>query len=667
LSRTTANRPNHTNLRATATRTGRPARRDRRSLPFLILVPALLLAAGAWWTLARRDTATVGQSASIAAATDATEVRLRQEAAQAPRDPRPCRELGDHFLRSGRPFSALWEYQEALARQPGAADARLGLARAAADAGYLALAETTLQSMLSDASPASPGQQAANRLEAARALAAVRLRQSEPAELLAELKPLRAQHPELDRELARAYRVRGDFPAAVAAYTRLRAADATDREALLGLAQTYLEWGRPEGAIRVLSAANDQGMLDGSGWLLLGRALAGRNLDQAAVCVTKAIALRPKDPDVYLEAGRLFERKGDPTSAADQFAQAVRLAPSMPEARLALARALRQLGLTRRARHELAAYYRLRRQPDRVVEALSQDGTSPLEEAETAREAVLALTSLQQSKRAAQLSDQALRAHPEARDLLYQAMLVQLQAGSRERLETMCREVERKFPQSGEPEWFRGRLALAEARTADAVRHFEAAVAKEPKRASFHAALGDALARVPTAENLKHAIPALETALSLDPDAAGARRQLAELLLRAPTPNQPSESRAPGTGHRALSHLLLALEDDPSMVAALNQLVQLAGSQKRPGHAALLSELARSQEARTRALEPLRRAVRDRPADRAARVALARALAAEGRPAEARDQWERAAEGDAPAEVKTAFAASERLLAVLRD
>jgi tetratricopeptide (TPR) repeat protein len=614
------------------------------------IVGLLVVASTATWLTLRPFAPSPGEVLP-AERSDPTEVRLRQEAARATADPRPSRELGDHYLASGKSFSALWAYQEALARAPEDVDARHGLARAAASAGQLDFSAKVLAALLKDAQLP-----AASRRDVARSLAVVYLRSMQPDRAIAALTPLRTQFPELDRELARAYRIAGPFPAAEAAYRRLRREDPFGRDALLGSAQLYLEWNRPEAAIGVLTEAGRRGPLDGETWLWLGRAYARRKdgLIQAATCVSRALDLLPQDASVYYEAGLLLERKGDRLAAVDRFNQAIRLDGKLAEAHLALARTLRALGLTQRARREMAEYYTLRNQPDRVIDALLADKAPPIADADLAERTVLAYTQMQQPKRAAQVSDAAIREHPDSMALLYQGMLIQLQAGSVQTLETMCRQMERKFPQSGDPEWFRGRVAVVNASTADAIQHFQAAVAREPKHASFHAALGRAYAAIPTAENLRRAIPELQKAVSLRPNDASTRQELGELLARA------------GDAAQAEEQLLRALDLNPSLVAAMNGLLQLCGALKRPAHAALLGELARSLEARQREVQRLRRLCRDHPNDRAARMALARALGRVGRPLDARDHWERAAEGNAPAEARAGLAAAERLAQVLR-
>src|SRR5687767_14438183 len=96
-----------------------PARPPRSRWSIVAALLCLLGGAGAWLGLRSRPaTSPVAPAGPI----DATEARLRAAAAAAPTDPTPCRELGDHFARERRYFSALWEFQSALNRESGDAE-----------------------------------------------------------------------------------------------------------------------------------------------------------------------------------------------------------------------------------------------------------------------------------------------------------------------------------------------------------------------------------------------------------------------------------------------------------------------------------------------------------------------------------------------------------------
>jgi predicted Zn-dependent protease len=334
--------------------------------------------------------------------------------------------------------------------------------------------------------------------------------------------------------------------------------------------------------------------------------------------------------------------------------QALRLDPRNAEAHRELAKELRTIGFSRRAWGHMADYYELRGQPDQVIAALTASNASPTADVATTLRLVQSYTRLQQPRRAAELTDQGLKALGDDPTLLSQAMSIQFAAGSRPALEALCRRVEQRFPGSGEPAWYRGRMAMADARTQDAIRQFEVAVAREPQQATFCAALGDAYATVATAENLQRALPWMQKAVALSPDDASMRRRLGELLMRT---GQPEAARP---------QLLRSLDLDPSQTSALNSLLQLCGTLQRPTHAALVGSMLRSLEAWSRQIQRLRRRVRDHPSDAVARDALARALARDGQLVEARNQWERAAEAPGQAASRRALADMDRLLQVLR-
>jgi Flp pilus assembly protein TadD len=214
--------------------------------------------------------------------------------------------------------------------------------------------------------------------------------------------------------------------------------------------------------------------------------------------------------------------------------------------------------------------------------------------------------------------------------------------------------MEQRYPASGEPAWFRGRRAVVEARTPDAIRQFEIAVAREPRRAIFCAELSNAYATVPTDDNLRRALPWMQKAVALNPNDASFRRRLGEMLART---GQPEAAR---------EELLRSLDIEPAQTSALNSLLQLCATLQRPSHAQLIGTLLRSLQPRLRDAQRLQRQVRDHPNDAAARTAFARALARNGRIVEARNQWERAAEAPDQAAARRALKDVDRLLQVLR-
>src|SRR5262249_9405264 len=116
-------------------------------------IAALVVVASAATWITWRQFAAPRAGALPAELPDPTEARLRQEVVRAPADPRPWRDLGDHFL-ARRPFSALWAYQETLARKPDDSEAWLGLAQAAARAGWFDVSTEIARSLLKRTLPA---------------------------------------------------------------------------------------------------------------------------------------------------------------------------------------------------------------------------------------------------------------------------------------------------------------------------------------------------------------------------------------------------------------------------------------------------------------------------------------------------------------------------------
>jgi tetratricopeptide (TPR) repeat protein len=630
---------------------GRPSQIHRGRRVAGGLAALFLISGVAWLSLRRFAPALVG--GVPAEPLDLTELRLRCQAAWAPRDPRPCRELGDRFLAEYRPFSALWEYQEALARQPQDADSRLGLARAAANLTQYHVAATALRSLLAKG-PAIPP---AVRLGAARNLAAIYLHTAQPEQTIAVLRPLCTALPDLNRDLARAYYAAGEFPVAEVAYRRILRTDANARDAQLGLAQTYLAWNCPGAAIRLLTDESRRGPPDADIWLLLAKAYAAQpgGLGQAEKSVSKAMMLRPDSAPIYYQAGLLSQRKGDHVAAAEHFQQAFRLDPRHADAHRALAHTLCALGQARRSWQEMAEYYALRDQPDRVLAALTAGNASLASDTQTASRMIAAYMQLGQGAGEMHVAEQAVREHPDDPRLLFLAMQVHAEPSSRKALETLCQRWERERPGSGDPARFRGQVALAVNHFPDAIRLFKIAVARDPKRADYCALLGEAYAAIPTAENLRRARPWLEKAVLLDPNNPTVRINLGQLLARV---GQPEAARR---------QLLRALDLSPELRYGIFTLHQLCAPLCLPAHAALMAELIKSLETRQRALWHRQRLVRDQPQDAAARDALARELAHVGQLSEAHSQWERAAEQTSQVAYRRALARIDRLREVLHE
>lgn len=612
---------------------------------------ALLLAGiggGAWYALRGRPapapTVTIDP-------VDATEARLRQAAAEAPHDPRPCRDLAEHFARQRRFVSAIWEFQTALDRSPSDTWSRIGLGKAAANIGEFGLAAAQFEAVLKPEGGASETQ----RREAARALSVVKIRTGRAAEAAALLGSLKQEFPDLHLDRARAHRAAGQFPAAEAEYRRAIGDPTSRRDASLGLAQLYLEQSEALKAATVLSQAGREGPMDAELWLWLGRAYARLpgGLDRAAGAVLNGMKLAPKNADLYYEAGLLFARKGEKTAAADQLAQAVRLDPNHLDARRALAETLDGLGLSGRAREHWVLYYERTNQPDRLIAALTGGDGSATENAETAYRVVYAWSQLQDARRAAEVAEKARRKHPESRPLLAQAISVQLTAGSRARFDALATEWEKRFPEYGEGPWLRGRAALSDARIADAVKLFEEAVAREPKHPTYRLALADAYTRIPTPENLQKALPLVEAVAAEDPRASAARRQIGDLLLRLGRPKE------------AIPYLLRSLDLDSDQRAGRSTLLQACGTLGLTSHATLLGQVARDAEAREREFASRRRAIEARPDDPAAHEAYGRSLLRAGLLQAAWPPLARAAEEPARASARQALADLERTRLVL--
>lgn len=600
--------------------TGR--RRVLGALSAAAAVLVLLGAGAAAWRWSRRRTA-AGPAAPTGAALPPTEVRLLAAAAREPGSPRPWLELAEEYAASSRPASALWAYGEAASRAPQDDAVRLKLAAALTRLGAVDSAASMLRTITASQA----------RLD----LADLFLSTGRPAAALAIL---REAGPEAEVARGRAHEAAGDRDAAEAAYRRAGAAG--DPEGYQHLARLELatgQEGRREAVVLAQEAVRSLGGLRAArpDDLVLTAAIhaaAGtpQELDKALQQLLRCLELQPRNAEARYQAGLLFLRKGDRAAAVDQLERAVQLDPNHAEALARLADLLESMGQTARACRQRAAYFVLKDQPDRSLAELRRAGAAG-DANDRQRTLLLVRTAseLQQLATAVAEAEAGLKRYPGDPDLMLELGLLYLQ-GARASLERLCRDWMAKHPSSGVPYWLLGRRAVGDSRIEDAIPLFEAACAREPNRSDFCEALGTAYLAVPTPENLARARPWLEKAVALSPRSALAHQQLGRAL------------ELLGEPQAARQQYLQSLDVDPGQTAVLNNLAQMSARLGSPEAAHLYTDLARSEEERTRERRRLSRRVREHPADAAARIDLARFLIRNGRLAAARNQLERAAE-----------------------
>ena len=234
------------------------------------------------------------------------------------------------------------------------------------------------------------------------------------------------------------------------------------------------------------------------------------------------------------------------------------------------------------------------------------------------------------------LFEEALAAQPRATALNYQLGLAFRAVGESERArEVLARrgDGEFRFPDPIAMELQQsatgvgamlslGRLSLAEGLDSVAEERFRKAVEIDPMSAAAHRSLGGVLQQQ---GKIDEALVSLERAIQLEPDRAGVRYSVAQLLMNNPDAEGQRLDRAIG-------HLEAAIAQAPDFVPGL---LDLANARRRVGRNA-------------DALEALDRALQLRPGSAGIRFQRAQLLLASGRSTEALDELKRVAESDDP-------------------
>src|SRR5439155_27324103 len=114
------------------------------------------------------------------------------------------------------------------------------------------------------------------------------------------------------------------------------------------------------------------------------------------------------------------------------------------------------------------------------------------------------------------------------------------------------------------------RVARGSHRMEEAVREFEAALARDPNNAEYAADLGGALARDPAEAPRQRALSLFRQAVRLSPREAEYHHQFGVLMQQ---PGQPEPARR---------EFLATLSLDPDRASAYNNLTQVAQSLRRP-------------------------------------------------------------------------------------
>jgi tetratricopeptide (TPR) repeat protein len=583
--------------------------------------------------------------------------------------PRASDQLGRYYLEAGRPFAAVWQFQEALTssnagrrtddnrpptadrgagtaggRRPGTAGGPrsaivVRLAQALRQGGWYGPAERTLGPLVA----AEPGNITARQQLAAVYLATGRPRQAAP--LLAPGLGPRSASPaavvsraprELLLLLGDACQAAGDAPAARAAYERAVRELPDDAEPLFCLGRLLLDEGEATSAADLFRRAAALRPMDPRFPVHLGRALMRRgdpaSLQAAGRHFADAAAMAPGDVQANLQLGIFHQQQHRWREAGHAFLSVLKLDPDNAEAHRLLGELMHAMDEPARAHyHRGWAFVFEDRPQDAVAEFRAMAAADP-----ASVEAPLLISQgyvemvQDEDDRAVEVVKEALAKHSRDPRLYGRlASLFFITHDSRAAAE-LCADWRRFQPEAAEPFWLEGKLAVADHRLDEGIRLLGEAVAREPAHAEYAFELGETLARRPSAENLRRALEALGRAVSLAPDTPRYRYQLAIVLERL------------GELDGSRRQLLRVLDQDPTNVPAVNSLVRVAQAIQRSDQARFWAPMVTEIEARVQEATDLRRRVGRQPEDADGEMALARLLIQQGALARAQGHLERA-------------------------
>jgi tetratricopeptide (TPR) repeat protein len=348
--------------------------------------------------------------------------------------------------------------------------------------------------------------------------------------------------------LGEVYEARGRVSQALEAYEQAAQADSNDLGAVLGSGRMMLvdrpadALSRFEAVLQVEAAATTT-MSDGRSAQFaarFGAAQAMTQLDrvqEAHATLDDLAAERPDDADVQLWLGRVEEQLDHDDAAEQHYRESVRLAPTVFDGYMALARLYDSLERTTDAvavlesarsavpesaqmRQDLGSYAlsrsRLEEAEREFRRALELDAALPaarfglgvtlrragrLDQAEAAFEALaeidpghpgLALERGQlfeargQADRAVEYYRAALHESPEDRNLMLRLGGAEVAAGEYDAAEETLADVQRQGPPSAEAEHFIGRIAFARGQYPEAEQHFNRSISLDSTRGEFY-------------------------------------------------------------------------------------------------------------------------------------------------------------------------------------
>jgi tetratricopeptide (TPR) repeat protein len=645
--------------RARAASTSRPAKRLTR-LPAVrgallgacALVLLVLMGAGVRLWRVPGGASTGAAPAASAVAVTPEEKRLAAAVERQPAGPGSHLELARYYLGERRPAEAAWEYQEAAARRPAALSAPMGLAIALGQLELPRAAIALLEGLL---------RRNPSAVDLRRELAEFYLVTGQPERsvtvLVADLRSVRGS-PEALLTLGRSHLALDQAEAARSAFVEYARRSPQSPQADYWLGTVALTSGDPAGARRLWQRSRERAPQDPrfpySLGMLDARDRAPGSTDDAAREFSEALRRSPRYEPAYLQLGRLYQRERRHHDAARLLLRAIQAAPADPEPHRHLAAALSALGEAAEAHRHRGLYYSL---GDRPAMALGEYEKLQAAHPDAIDAPLLISQSyiqMQQNERAAAVVKEAVARHPHQPELYESLASLYILTHSATEAAQICGAWLEAQPEAARPHWLLGQIALGNNQFAEAVRQFEAALARDPNNAEYTAALGGALARQPASDAPRRALAALCRAVELRPSVANYHYQAGLALQQL------------GDWEPARREFLATLSLDPTASGAYNALAQVAQALRRPHQVTFWAATIRTVQDRLREEKFQRRQAGQRPRDPVVYYTLAKTLLRDGQVAKAESQLEQAvALRPRWPEAQAELARVRRLLAVL--
>ncbi len=259
----------------------------------------------------------------------------------------------------------------------------------------------------------------------------------------------------------------------------------------------------------------------------LGALLLGDGqLEAARIELERALQLGSREPELFLDQGRVLEQLDDDAGARTAYERALEVRPTFDDAHFRLSNLLRLLGDEGGAERALAEFYRWNAAESELTAALEHARATPAD-AEASARVGLAAFQMQRAHVSAAWLDRALTLEPShAVALQYRGMLHQL-SGELEAADRRLTASLSAAPARAEVHRELGFLRLAQGRGTEAADELQRAVDLDPGDVELRFQQGLLLMQL---KQLPASLAALDAGLALDPRHLEARMARAEVL-----------------------------------------------------------------------------------------------------------------------------------------